>query len=566
MASIVEKLRGLAGGSAALGEVRITFSVPTPVSAEPPPELARLHLGKRDADHNGPLEYLSGCRKEARALSRCTLAPGKRLQVTDEFASHFVLIAAKHIKTHSDDGGIPDNDRRKAILDTTSAVIGYLIDSYKVAFRKLYGGTPAGAAGSREFELSAFRILELTKLLQRVLGLRYQVLTGPAWLSVNTVYHVMRAAGRDTVPIEPLETDLLEDSDAPPQSVAEMFLAIQMIARFDILKWPTELHQFLFAYCKSIGFLGELIADDGAALRRNTSLAYCYDTRQARMVRANAAETLGPSVVIDWTKMIKKITNDMIVFFGPATKVDLSYFQKRLETMTYNGCLSLVQLQFDCFTDERPHAAIDTGRGEACDMRIFIGFKSVYELLHNIHRGKYGIGNRLDDVLAKRSAVFADDDVATVESVWFRQYEDKDLVRLKTQESKFTTSMRIGMMAAYGVGNDGIAKPLFGMIARIFRPSAGEVIVDIVKHGEYLEPLLVSSDAAAFDGKDRSAGLVLGAILVKATQGDTKLLLPPLSTLREQARLVMKRMTSREPITLGKLQTVTRDFFLFRLS
>jgi hypothetical protein len=196
-------------------------------------------------------------------------------------------------------------------------------------------------------------------------------------------------------------------------------------------------------------------------------------------------------------------------------------------------------------------------------MRIFIGFSSVYRLLQNIHMGKYGVGTRLDDVLAKRSAVFADDDVATVESVWFLQYEDKDILRLKTQESKFTTSMRIGMMAAYGVGNDGIAKPRFGVIARIFRPSPQIVIVDIVKHGDYVEPVVVSQDAAALDSKEHTG--VLGAIIVKSAQGETKLLLPPLSTLREQAALTMKRLKSREAINLGKLQTVTRDFFLFRL-
>jgi hypothetical protein len=253
----------------------------------------------------------------------------------------------------------------------------------------------------------------------------------------------------------------------------------------------------------------------------------------------------------------------MIVFFSATTASDLSYFQKRLEKMTYNGCLALVQLQFDSFTNERQHLPIDTGRGEACDMRIFIGFSSVYRLLQNIHMGKYGVGTRLDDVLAKRSAVFADDDVATVESVWFLQYEDKDILRLKTQESKFTTSMRIGMMAAYGVGNEGIAKPRFGVIARIFRPSPQIVIVDVVKHGDYVEPVVVSQDAAALDTKEHTG--VLGAIIVKSAQGETKLLLPPLSTLREQAALTMKRLKSREAINLGKLQTVTRDFFLFRL-
>ena len=116
------------------------------------------------------------------------------------------------------------------------------------------------------------------------------------------------------------------------------------------------------------------------------------------------------------------------------------------------------------------------------------------------------------------------------------------------------------------MGSDGIARPRFGVIARIFRPSPESVIVDIVKHGEYVEPVVISQDAAALDSADRTAGLVLGAIIVKSAQGETKLLLPPLSTLSESAALAMKRLNSREAIKLGKLQTVTRDFFQFRLA
>ena len=81
-----------------------------------------------------------------------------------------------------------------------------------------------------------------------MLGLRYQVLSGPAWLTVNNVFHAMRAARRTDGSLKLLETELPEDHDAPPQSITELFLAIQMVSRFDVLMWPTELHQFLFAY------------------------------------------------------------------------------------------------------------------------------------------------------------------------------------------------------------------------------------------------------------------------------------------------------------------------------
>jgi hypothetical protein len=134
------------------------------------------------------------------------------------------------------------------------------------------------------------------------------------------------------------------------------------------------------------------------------------------------------------------------------------------------------------------------------------------------------------------------------------------MLRLKTQESKFTTSMRIGMMAAYGVGDAGIAKPRFGMIARIFRPAPQTVIVDIVKHGEYLEPVIVSSDPTAFDRDEKVAGLLLGAIIIKARRRDQAAVAAAVHAART-GRPDDEADAGAQKIKLGKLQTVTRDFY-----
>src|SRR5260221_2970765 len=110
MPSLVDKFKALTGVRSPPGEVKVTLTVPSPVAAEAQPDLSRLHIGTRDAEQHAPLDYAAACRKEARALSRCVLSVTKRLQVTEDFAQHFVLVAAKHIRTYSSDGGIPDAD------------------------------------------------------------------------------------------------------------------------------------------------------------------------------------------------------------------------------------------------------------------------------------------------------------------------------------------------------------------------------------------------------------------------------------------------------------------------
>ena len=571
MRTLLETLKGLKGlartDPPAQRTCKITFAVPAALSQESPPELNRLQLSKRDAEQAYTAAYMNLCRKEARSLSRCSIAVARRMQLTDGFMPYVLPVVQRHLATYSRDGGIPDDDRRQEILELTIEVIRQLVESYKIAFKQLYTGSSYGHAGaSKPVDLSAFRILELTRLQQRVMALRYEVLPGSAWLAVNNIFHAMAAAGRADHQIALLEGHDDATDGPKTQSIRDMYLSVQMIAKFDVLRWPTEWQEFIYGYCKSVNWLAETADDKGEGPARHMSIAYCYDPRPARAERAASDAELGPATLLDWTKLAKKVAGDFAVFFRDDVKGDLSYFQKRLAVLSYNECLALVQLQFECVSARFQQPAVDIGRGTACDMRIFIDFKSVYQLLHNIHAGKFGVGMRLDDMLAKRSAIFAEDAVATVESVWYLQFQDDHVIRLKTQETKFTTGMKIGVMAAYGVGDEGIAKPRFGVISRIYRPSPGLVIVDIVKHGEYVEPAIVTTDLTAFEREDKKQGNLLGAIVVKDPSGEIKLLLPPLSTLRENTQLAMKRSRRLELLTLGKKQVVTKDFFLFRLA
>src|SRR5207244_1169468 len=105
--------------------------------------------------------------------------------------------------------------------------------------------------------LTAYRILEFTKLQQRVKALRYQVLPDPAWLVVNTVFHTMRAAGYANTPFPMIENMVTRDEVPKTQTMRELFLSIHMLSKFDVLRWPTEWQIYVFAYTRSIRDLGQ---------------------------------------------------------------------------------------------------------------------------------------------------------------------------------------------------------------------------------------------------------------------------------------------------------------------
>jgi hypothetical protein len=124
--------------------------------------------------------------------------------------------------------------------------------------------------------------------------------------------------------------------------------------------------------------------------------------------------------------------------------------------------------------------------------------------------------------------------------------------------------MKIGAPAAFGVGAEGIAEPSFGVISRIFRPSATTVAVDILKLGQYVGATVTGKDAAALKQTGGATANLLAAITVSDNTGDPKLMLPPRIQLRENDPLFIAQSEGVQGITLGKLQSVTRGFYLFR--
>jgi hypothetical protein len=562
MRQIVERLRSFVQSEGGKPPVDVRFRVQAP-TGEAAPDVSAILVPHRNAMQSEIIDYLRSAARDARKLTRCTLSASKRIQAAEAILKPLVPIVFKQIQAFSPEGGVPDPEPRQVILDTLGDVLRPLAESYKIVFRDGYNGSRYSLSDAKKhLEFSAFRILDLTQLQQRVRALRYQPLQDTAWLAVNNVFHAVYASGAADSEYAPLETLAPEGKAPATQSITDMFLSLHLVSRFDLLRWPTEWHGHIFAYCRSVSSLVQISDGETAELPRGATISYAYDNGPGRS-RPSATETEGPGLVLDWTKLIKAITADYLQMFVKTNEFPRKV-PERLITLPHNERLAMAQLQFECLTGEPRPLSSNESAGKIADMRIFIGFKAVYALLLHIQGRSLDVGTRLADVLAKRSAKIAEDHIATVESVWYVQHENAKMIRLKTQETRFTTEMRVGALAAYGIGNDGIAKPLVGVISRIQRPSATTVAVEILKQGYYVEPVMVSPDAATFDknvGEDNPA---LAAIVVRDNAGESKLVLPPLSKLQEGDQLAMRVAEQTHLISVAKLQWVTRGLFLFR--
>ncbi len=548
-------------------EIALKFQAGLPLASEKPPKFRELLLlQKEEGEPDAEINHFRALQKNLRQLNRCKIPLQKRFGYNQRFITAFHPVILNSVRQYLNDGGVPDPVPRQEMLDVLIDITRQLIESYKIIFKTIYNsGNFTFARLMPQFEKTGFRILELARLKQRIMGLRYQVLSAQQWLTINIVFQVLWTTGKSANEHEALPGISMNRTENDKTSSADLFLSLQMMQRFNLNKWPTE-WQFSFdRFDQTMRTLLLIGDDDGSKLTRNLTISYCYDNRPARNERVSEAGSRGPALLINWQHLTRKVMADYMQFFherGQTAKAEMS---NRFEFLSFAEGLALVELQLECIKDEEPILSSDALEGQPCDLRIFVGFKDVYPFLHNLHYSTSGqaVGNRMVDLLAQRSAVMAEDHVSTTASVWHLQYQDKHVMKLKTQETQFTAAFKIGSLVAYGVGAEGIQKPLLGVVSRIFRPTAKTVFLDIRYIGQDAEPVLVTPDLASLAQFDQQGKNVMYAIATLDVQNGPVLLLPPHSYFVEKDTLVLKRVKEQQLIVMGKLLSVTKSYFCY---
>jgi hypothetical protein len=562
-----QSLRSFAGLDLPPREIAIKFQVPLPVAREKAPRLRDIMFLKKDLDDpDADLNYCRALQKNLRQLNRCKIGAVRRFIYNETFITTFYPLILKRVRNHLDDGGIPDPAPRQEMLDLMIDLIRQLIESYKIIFRAIYCGKNFQFARlSSQFDKSAWRILELIKIKQRIMGLRYAALSPQMWLGANIVFHIMHGLGKTETERTTLEGIAANYGEPVQATLCDLFLSLQMVQRFNLSRWPTE-WQFSFdRFERSVRDLVQLVPDDGGKLSHNASLSYCYDNRPAHHERA---EGRGSALMIYWQRLNKKIMADYLQFFHEKGSGRRGNMAQKFEFLSFTEGLALVQLQLDGLRDQTPVLGHEDLDGQLCDLRIFVGFKYAYPFLYNLHyhADLEQVGTRLEDLLAKRSAILAEDHVSTTDSGWYLQYQDQNILKLRTQETQYTTPLRIGALLIYGIGNEGIQQPSLGMVTRIVRPSAKKVYIDIVRLGAQPEPIMVTVDLDNFQKFDPHGKQVMYGMVVTDAKNVSSLIFPCHCNFIEKDTLVIKRVKGLQMVVLGKLQSVTKSYLSYQFT
>lgn len=503
-----------------------------------------------------PAEYFSMLASEIKQVNRCALKSSQRLALVREVLALFYPLALAQLAQHAKTDGVPEADDRKQTLNLMASIAQTLTGSCQILFAEWYEGDNFQYARSHDALLEcASNIFELLALRQRIRALRYQILNEQDWRLANTLFYVLSQYEDVGQELPTLRKRLGLDNGHGMSTFHELFASLHIMARFDPLGWPAHLQWVTGNYLRGVENPVQVrMNEEGGTLERCELIAYGYGGGAA--VDHNNTTAQGPGMILNYRGLADAIRKDCMGLMQSRKSRNGSGSPVRFERFSDAERYVICERLLDGLQVSKP--ALREQRTSINDFRIFVGFVEVFNLLRH-QQGEYAREERLADALSKRSALLAEDNQVTDQSLWSILYQDKSMVRLSTQETQFTTPMHIGALLAYGVGED-ICRPRLAVITRLYRPSEGVLVVDLLRVASYAEAVMMTVNASeqTMLGKTRT----FPALLVhdKRTPGRWDFMFQPMDVLPGLDEIMMYRGGQIMRVNLGNLCIATTDF------
>jgi len=551
---------------------RIPLAITLPlVKSTPLPVLNALYqLQKARETEDEDVQFLRLILKALKQLNRCDTSVTQREEYNHRLAGLFYPLVQLMLGKFGKDGGTPDSDARAGTLDNLIAICSEFVSSYGVVIQYYQKCSRFRYARSlNKLDLAALRFFEFLKLEQSIKGLRYQELSDKSWIMANTLIHILAASDRLNIVLKPLEQMYSAERAIATTRALDAYLRIQMLERLQLSFWPIQWQTWLQ---RSIG-LGELKMElstfSEQSNKNQTSFVYCSDPIPSRFALKSNKTGVAP-LMLQWDQLSQALTTDLAQVLRSRQAGQSVTLSKHLSLFHPEEQLAMAQLQFERFNayPTRTATKLDQEK-EVPDLRIFIGFKDVFSLLRHIASGgaRKPIGQRMTDLLARHSAVFSDDAQASVESVWSLRHQDAKLICLSSLESRHTTPMRIGDLAACMLEQADWHQPKLCVIQRILRPQQGRVYIEMQVLSDQAEAIFFESQILSVS---HSANETMpGNELVQAIRGKdadlTQLILPRGVRLNQLSQLTINTKHGMDLAQLGHLTSASKSFSVYAL-
>lgn len=509
-----------------------------------------------------PADYFGVLLNVVKHLNRCAMKPRARLALTRDILGLCYPLALEQLAKHAQNGGVPEEEARRQTLGRIADIAQILGVSFQILFAGIYAGSNFRyARGHALLEECVSCVFELMLMRQQARALRYQLLEEADWRCINTLFYAM-SCYEDVQQARPtLPKRLGLAVGRAHASWQDQFVLLHVVARFDMLRWPSHLQWVIGNYVYGAGDSVPVRLDDGKPMGRNEWVAYCHGDQAASRLALKPPP--GPALLLDFGGLGEAIRKDCMGLMLAKKKRDSAAVPARFARFAEPEHFVISGQLLRGLSDAVPVEGVEN-ETRVADLRIFVGFMEVFSLLRH-KQGEFAGQERLADMLAKRSALIAADHTATETSVWSLLLQNDSMLRLCTQESSFTTRMSIGSLLAYGVGED-INRPRVAVVARIHRPSNKQVVIDLHSLADYAEPVLMTVNAAQQPGNGPRMGKPALLLHDRLQRGAWQLMFQPQDVLPGLDQIAVHRKRQEHALDLQSWRNATHDFHLYSTS
>jgi hypothetical protein len=545
------------------------------------PQRIGQDLDRRSAT---PDEYLKQLQKITEQLNRWPVGATKRMELLEWLAKQFYTFAAPMfadlVRAY---GGIPESPERRETFELHEHCTSALIDGYCILFAADYGRRsifyrPVRARVYR----CACRIMELTKLRQRIIGARYLRLEPRAWRTAHTVYAAMRACEPDDVVLDTLSQRNQSLDTSTQASLRQHYASLISYGALDYVAWPEQDQIAIDTYVRAVADAIRIQDFDPRLDPRPWYLyTHCYSEDPPTQQPPDDAQT-DRIIMFDHRGLAASIRDDVKRLDIAIASRDNFKLPPRLTRIPEHRRIAFsfllkrnLRVADDWSEDEDEPA-------EHRDLRIYTGFDEVRAHLLALFRrddGRIRKMRELSDLFAQHSAVIGEDEKAPQRSLWYVLRDNQNTMRIKTQETRFTNRMYVGNLIAYGFGEEEVRTPRIGKVNRIFRPEAGTVLLDIEYLAAFGTPVRVyavepiQSDLGSASDEtlvpvteSELSSEPLAAILIKHEQHGWGVVTPPQDQLWQGAMICIQTGNRLTRARLGEAGDVTAEFCRFTVT
>lgn len=476
------------------------------------------------------------------------------------------------------------HDRREGITAAIN-VCSQLAAGYKRQLLHDYNLPDSKYAKEREqVRKNTLRILELTRMEQRLRSMRYQKLPDTVWRDCNRIFFCISSCENITEvrPILPCLQPQLDSRarelgriQAQTTSIRDMYLVIQLYGLMDTNSVSAQNMHMIDAYLSRVANKLEIRTDDGSQLPSGEVIIYsgqkrpAYYKRQDKLFNVDdtAVNVAGSALRIDLIPLEMLLMKEQKKLHSLFSE-EKEGKEKVVTNKEDLARLSIVDVMCNRLRLRERQEDRQSIIGQEV-LYVYNGFMQVYKYLvelvavddEEIHKD-IATDSALREALAGRSALIASGVQSSEYGKWLVVDKSEGGVHIKTQESQFTTEMYVGQILAFNYSREELQTPILGCITRLSRSSVGEIEVTIQALSRKPVPTAIQSEFL------KKNNMAFPAILLPKDDKDDpmRLILHHSHHLSPGTAIAVELSEEQNRFIIEDVISLHREFVIYRVS